>query len=142
MGIITANNHGFNINDAVVFQTTGQLPNGLNANAVYYVLPTSFTANQFTVSSVPGGNQLYFYGNQSGVQTVSRAMSPPARLAWSNDGGHTWSNEYQGSLGALGLYKTRMIWRRLGYARDRVFRLRIDAPVKRNLVDGYIEVSK
>ena len=142
MGLITANNHGFSVGDAVLFSTTGKLPDGLYANTVYYVIAEGFTANQFEVSNAVGGTMMIFTGNQSGVQTVSKAQTPPARLAWSNDGGHTFSNEYQASLGAIGQYKARLVWRRLGYARDRVFRIRVDAPVKKILIQGYIEVNR
>lgn len=54
---------------------------------------------------------------------------PVAMLSWSDDGGHTWSNEHAASLGAQGKYKTRVIWRRLGVSRDRVYRVAVSDPV-------------
>lgn len=48
---------------------------------------------------------------------------PRAMLQWSNDGGYTWSNEYWVSVGRQGEYKTRAVWRRLGRARNRVYRV-------------------
>lgn len=71
----------------------------------------------------------------------SGAADPQAVLSWSDDGGHTWSNDYQASLGKVGTYRTRLIWRRLGYSNSRVFRLAISDPVKRMLVGAYVEAS-
>ena len=47
-----------------------------------------------------------------------------AMLRWSDDGGHTWSNEHWESMGRIGVYGHRTIWRRLGMTeklRDRVY---------------------
>ncbi len=73
-------------------------------------------------------------GVGDGGLALQTGMDPQAALAWSDDGGHTWSNEYIASMGAAGRYRTRVIWRRLGYARDRIFRVTISDPVKRILI--------
>jgi hypothetical protein len=57
-------------------------------------------------------------------------VDPQIALSWSIDGGHTWSAQHWRSLGAVGKYKTRVIWRRLGIARDRVWKIEISDPVK------------
>jgi len=66
---------------------------------------------------------------------------PRINMQYSNDGGNTWSLEEWGDLGAVGLYKTRAIWRRLGYSRDRVFRIIITDPVKVVLLGAEVNVS-
>jgi len=66
---------------------------------------------------------------------------PEAMLAWSDDGGHTWSHEHWVSLGAAGQYLTRALWRRLGRSRQRVYRVRIADPVKRAIIGARVEVS-
>lgn len=60
---------------------------------------------------------------------TGQGSAPVAYLSWSDDGGHTWSNEHEASLGAQGQYNTRVIWRRLGAGRDRVFRVATSEPV-------------
>lgn len=58
---------------------------------------------------------------------------PQVMLRWSDDGGHTWSNEHWRSLGAEGASQTRVFWRRLGMTeklRDRVYELSGTDPVK------------
>lgn len=51
---------------------------------------------------------------------------PRVMLRWSDDGGHTWSNEHWASMGKIGEYGKRVIWRRLGMTtklRDRVYEI-------------------
>ena len=64
--------------------------------------------------------------------------NPTVSLSYSDDGGHTWSPERAAPCGKLGQYKTRAIWRRLGYSRDRVFRITCDDPIKLTLLSAEI----
>lgn len=67
---------------------------------------------------------------EPGVGLLSgQGSSPLVLLSWSDDGGHTWSFEHQASMGLRGKYQTRIRWRRLGVARDRVFRVATSEPV-------------
>lgn len=52
-------------------------------------------------------------------------------LRVSNDGGLTWSNGYRKSLGSVGAYLTRVVWKALGRTRRRVYEVSttIKAPV-------------
>jgi hypothetical protein len=59
--------------------------------------------------------------------------NPEVMLRWSDDGGHTWSNEHWRSMGRIGEYGARTIWRRLGMTtkiRDRVYEVSGTDPVK------------
>ncbi len=64
---------------------------------------------------------------------VGQGSDPVVMISISRDGGRTWGAELQVALGALGEYLTRVSTRRLGTARDFVFKLRITDPVKRCL---------
>ena len=75
-------------------------------------------------------------GNQS-----DPGQTPQAMLRWSNDGGSTWSNEHWTSIGAVGLYKNRAIWRRLGWARDRVFEVVVTDPVNAVIISSNLKAS-
>lgn len=67
---------------------------------------------------------------QMGVGLSSGQGSDPiVLLSWSDDAGSTWSNQHEASLGAIGRYANRAIWRRLGASRDRVFRVETSEPV-------------
>ena len=64
---------------------------------------------------------------------ITQGSDPQVMLRWSDDGGHTWSNEHWTSLGPIGAYGRRTFWRRLGMTlklRDRVYELSGTDPVK------------
>ena len=66
-------------------------------------------------------------------QIQSTAIDPQVMLRWSDDGGHTWSNDHWRSMGLTGQYGRRVIWRRLGMTlklRDRVYEVSGTDPVK------------
>lgn len=78
----------------------------------------------------------------TGLDGTGQGTAPVAVLQWSDDGGHTWSNEHQASIGAIGQTKQRVIWRRLGASRDRVYRVVISDPVKVTLIGAEIDVAE
>jgi len=57
---------------------------------------------------------------ETGVGLIS-GLDPQIVMRYSDDGGHTWSNEKWQSVGKIGKYKNRVRWARLSSARDRVF---------------------
>lgn len=71
-----------------------------------------------------------FLVTETGVQYNPQ---PNVMLRWSDDGGHTWSNEHWKYMGAVGQYFYRTIWRRLGMTvklRDRVYEISGTDPIK------------
>jgi len=66
---------------------------------------------------------------------------PQAMLRFSDDGGHTWSNERWRSIGAVGEYKNKVIWRKLGRSDDRVYELTITDGVFAVVLDGYADID-
>lgn len=73
-----------------------------------------------------------------GLDGTGQGTDPKAILQWSDDGGHTWSNERWASIGAIGKKASRVIWRRLGSSRDRVYRVIISDPIKVVLIGAEI----
>lgn len=61
---------------------------------------------------------------------------PQIRLRYSSDAGKTWSDYLQVGLGYPGNYKKRVIWRRLGMARDRVWEVSQSDPIKTVWLSG------
>lgn len=91
-------------------------------------------------------NQQYFDKLQLQFQpgvglAVGQGQNPQAMLRWSNDGASTWSNEHWRSIGVVGNYKNRAVWRRLGTARDRVFEVSISDPVKAVIISAELVYS-
>lgn len=54
---------------------------------------------------------------------------PKIMLQYSDDGGRTWSNELWRDMGKIGDHYQRVVWRQLGRARDRVYKVRVSDPV-------------
>jgi hypothetical protein len=98
------------------------------------------------------GNLKYLYCNSFqldmetgvGLDGSVQGSDPQVMFDWSDDGGHTWSSELWaaigGKIGAIGDYKKRVIWRRLGKFRDRVLRIKITDPIPVTLIDADIDV--
>lgn len=66
---------------------------------------------------------------------------PQIALTYSDDGGHTWSNEVTRSMGAVGDYRRRAIWRKLGRFRTRQMRLRITDSVRRLVISYWANIA-
>lgn len=73
--------------------------------------------------------------------TEGQGIDPVVYMRFSDDGAHRWSDEYAKTTGRLGDYKKRVIWRRLGSSRDRVFEFVMSDPVKWVLLDAYLEMA-
>jgi hypothetical protein len=79
---------------------------------------------------------------QPGVGLISgQGQDPQVMLRWSNDGGSTWSNEHWVGIGRQGQYQNRAIWRRLGWARDRIFEVAITDPVNPTIISANLKAS-
>lgn len=80
---------------------------------------------------------------EAGVGTLTgQGANPQAMLQYSKDGGHTWSNELWVPIGKQGEYRRRAVWRKLGRARDWVFKFRITDPVKTVFVAAWGRLGK
>lgn len=69
-----------------------------------------------------------------------QGAEPQIMMRYSDDGGRNWSNELWRSLGKIGEYRTRAIWRALGQFRTRSIRLTITDPVRRLVMGYYADV--
>lgn len=70
-----------------------------------------------------------------------QGSNPIINLRWSDDGGHTWSNEHSTSAGLVGQFKARAIWRRLGRSRGRVYEISVSDPIAWRIIDAYLNDS-
>ena len=79
-----------------------------------------------------------------GLTNLSSGINPQIMLRWSDDGGHTWSNEHWAEMGRLGQFNRRVIWRRLGMTlklRDRVYEISGTDPVKIAIMGAELQIS-
>ncbi|MHC3092221.1 packaged DNA stabilization protein [Acinetobacter nosocomialis] len=74
----------------------------------------------------PKGQRLIFDALEIFIQAGQKVNREPiVMLDWSDDQGQTWSFDQQETLGKVGEWKKRIIFRRLGQSFNRVFRLRV-----------------
>jgi hypothetical protein len=67
--------------------------------------------------------------------------SPQAMLSVSKDGGHTYGSERWASLGAVGEYTTRAIWRTLGQAYDWTIKIRIASSSRTTISGAWVDAK-
>jgi hypothetical protein len=68
--VISLVDHGFNVDDVIRFDSTGNLPTGLSKQSKYFVISDGLTLDEFQVSLNPGGVAVDTTGTQSGTHTV------------------------------------------------------------------------
>ena len=108
----------------------------VSSNTIY--LGLNYTITSSATLSIPDIAQ-YIIGAVASTTDLTTTTNPKAMLRWSNDGGSTWSKEYWVSIGQLGKFKNRAIWRRLGMARDRVFEVAVSDPVNAVIVSANLK---
>jgi hypothetical protein len=77
---------------------------------------------------------------ETGVGNAAVA-DPQIMLQYSDDGGHSWSNEMWRSMGAIGTYRTRAVWRRLGQFRNRQMKLRITDAARKLVIAYFADIT-
>jgi len=75
-----------------------------------------------------------------GLDGITQGTDPQIMMQWSTDAGHTWTPERWVTLGKIGQFLVRAIWRRLGFSRSRVVRVRMTDPVKFTLLGCSLRV--
>ena len=82
---------------------------------------------------------------ESGTGLITgQGSDPEIMLRWSDDGGHTWSNEHISKMGKIGEYYRRVFWRRIGMTlklRDRVYEVSMTDPVKTAIMGAELLIS-
>jgi len=66
---------------------------------------------------------------------------PQVMLRYTDNNGHTWSNEMWRSLGVAGGHATRAVWRGLGVFRQRQMHMRVSDAVRRLAISYYMELG-
>ena len=104
---------------------------GLNGNSEYIVISGNAIAGTAIAGQAIAGTG----------HPLTVGADPQAMLRWSDDGGSTWSHEYWVSIGKMGAYKNRAIWRRMGYARDRIFEVVVTDPINAVIIAANLKAS-
>lgn len=71
--------------------------------------------------------------------TTGQGSDPILEIDWSDDGGWTWSSIRFVKTGKIGAYTQRAITRRMGYSRDRTYRIAVSDPNQWVVINGYLQ---
>lgn len=121
---------------------TGDYLNGI----VYLLSNTAYSENGNTIERlrrsphISGNSERIFFDKLELEMEFGTGGSTDGQVMvrWSDDYGHTWSQEYRRTVGLIGEYFKRMTWRRMGAARVRVYEIRVTDAVKPVLISGWI----
>lgn len=111
-------------------------------------IPILLVKRQRTGPVIADENKLIRYDRfeldlQAGVGlNTGQGSDPQVILEYSDDAGHTWSDELRESAGEIGDFIRRVEWNRLGAARERVFRVTVADPVVWVLINAYLTVQR
>jgi hypothetical protein len=87
-------------------------------------------------------NQIFYHRLQLDIGDPTGAHNL-ATLEWSDDAGVNWSNPVVASTSSVTPKKLRrLMWRRLGASRDRVYRVTFPQAAPLSVVDAYLELDK
>jgi len=115
---------------------------------IYQIDPSNFTDNGSNFASEVWSKHIWNDDKYLSIpqlkvdfqQGVGTPTAPMVDLQVSKDGGNSFTSVGFASIGAVGQYTQRVIWRRLGRARDWVLKLRITDPVKRIITGASAEI--
>ncbi len=120
---------------------------------LYLLDDDTYTDNGDSIHTILRGRHIYtdkkkvrFTRLELGLEPATALVSgqgsdPVAGLRVSKDGGHSYGTQTFATMGKIGEYKDRCIWRRLGSGRDLVCEVTITEPIKRVITDSTLIVE-
>lgn len=72
---------------------------------------------------------------------VGGSSEPQLMMQYSDDGGRTWSSERWVGIGKVGEYNKRVLFNRIGSARDRVYKIRVSENVFVQINGAYLNAT-
>lgn len=137
----------------LAYNGTDMIADYENGN-VYNLSATTYTDNGTQIAREIIGKH-FFDGNErftidelyvdmeTGVGIASgQGSNPQAMLSISKNNGRSWGSELWVEMGLIGNYLTRAVWRRLGIARDWLFKIRITDPVRVAITYAAVKARK
>ncbi len=115
---------------------------------VYELTRSSYTDSGWPLLAQRRSSHIWDMGNRGRVfmgslqidftpgqgQSSGLGSNPQCYLKISHDGGYTFGQTWGAPLGQTGQYRTRTMWRKLGWGRDNVVDIQVIDPVKRDII--------
>ena len=111
------------------------------ANIYYPGYSPSYSIVEIPASVWSTSGCMFYFNPPIPVET-QQPINPQVILKWSDDGGFTYGNEHLRPIGRIGQNKYRIRWPgSLGRARDRVWWIEVDDPIKIELINAYLDAT-
>lgn len=117
---------------------------------IYQIDPSNFTDNGLQFASEVWSKHIWNDDKYLSIPQIQvdfqtgvggpTGPAPQVDLQISKDGGNSFTSVGFASIGSVGQYTQRVIWRRLGRARDWVLKLRVTDSVKRVITGASAEI--
>ena len=127
------------------FQFGRNLVGDYSSGNIYTMSPDIYTDNGAPITRVRTAPHIaeedhpeFFHAFELDLEV--NGSLPEVTMDYSDDGGYTWVTP-KTITPSLNGRNGRVIYRRLGRSRDRIFRITIDDPVKIALVDAYLKMT-
>ena len=133
------------------FFTSKNLAGDFESSIIWEIDPTVFKEGDRTIISEVISKTFFAKGarikldrlqidTEAGVGTATgEGVDAQIMLQVSKDGGRTWGAERWISLGKIGEYNKKAIWRSLGIAKQFTFKIKVSDPNKRYLLGAYVD---
>jgi hypothetical protein len=117
------------------------LPVSVGFNAAYLggftVVSSAGNQNFNLIVKDLGGGVAQFQAAPLGIVT----RGPLMMMRYSNDATRTWIEREPVDCGQAGEYQKRVIWRRLGRSRDRIYEISVSDPFPCRIIDAYLKAT-
>ena len=149
----TANGFTRHLAESHGFFGTKNIVGGYNTGNLYELDPDTFTDNSGIIRRLmksnivnSDNNQMTIYNLQLDIEKSvglesGQGSSPKMGLRVSRDGGHNYGELMLRDAGTIGEHKSRVLWSRLGTAREFVLELTATDPVRWVLLGAYADVE-
>ena len=123
-------------------------------NGLIYLLDkTNYTDNGDPILTECSLKHIFNAGNRVAVREIAVEMeagdglvsgqgsNPQMMGSWSWDGGRTYGNESWNTMGLIGNYRRRSVWRNCGRGKDFAFKFRVSDPVRKVFTLATVRVA-
>ena len=135
---ITANVDGAQVGNTLNVRMT---PIGSTGGSGSATAQLTYTTSSSPTGYIPSTNVLIASPLVVSEPEPSPSSDPRVTLLISNDGGLTWGNPIYSTLGKIGRYTTRARFDRLGFSRDRVFKVIVTEAVKVQMLMAMMDLE-
>jgi hypothetical protein len=150
-GVVDPGNTARHIGNLSIPFASGNYVSDISTGNIYYYDDEAYTDNGQTIVRQVRSRHITGGGNYAQIGMIQLDMetgvglqsgqgsAPKIMMQISRDGGKTFEGERWVSVGTVGSYTNKVVWRRIGQAMDFVFQFTMTDPVAFNIVQAWAD---